>query len=42
MRRDFGERSVPEPRISDATFYKGHSRYGGMEISKARKLRGAG
>jgi putative transposase len=26
--------------ISDATFYKWRSRYGGMEISDARKLRG--
>ena len=25
--------------ISDATFYKWRSRYGGMEISEARKLR---
>jgi putative transposase len=26
--------------ISDATFYKWRSRYGGMEISDARKLKG--
>ena len=26
-------------RVSDATFYKWRSRYGGMEISDARKLR---
>jgi putative transposase len=26
--------------VSDATFYKWRSRYGGMEISDARKLRG--
>ena len=26
--------------ISDATFYKWRSRYGGMEISEARKLKG--
>lgn len=28
--------------ISDATFYKWRSRYGGIEISEARKLKGAG
>ena len=28
--------------ISDATFYKWRSRYGGMEISDARKLEGPG
>jgi putative transposase len=27
--------------ISDATFYKWRSRYGGMEVSDARKLKGA-
>ena len=26
--------------VSDATFYKWRSRYGGMEISDARKLKG--
>ena len=26
--------------ISDATFYKWRSRYGGMEVSDARKLKG--
>jgi putative transposase len=26
--------------VSDATFYKWRSRYGGMEISDARRLRG--
>ena len=26
--------------VSDATFYKWRSRYGGMEISEARKLKG--
>ncbi len=30
---------MPEARISDATFYKWRSRYGGMEVSEARKLK---
>ena len=28
-----------KPRISDATFYKGRSRYGGLEGSEARRLK---
>jgi putative transposase len=30
---------VPEYGISDATFYKWRSRFGGMEISDTRKLK---
>jgi putative transposase len=30
---------VPEDGVSNATFYKWRSRYGGMEISDARKLK---
>lgn len=30
---------MPQHAISDATFYKWRSRYGGMEISDARKLK---
>jgi putative transposase len=30
---------VPQARISDATFYNWRSRYGGMEVSDARRLK---
>jgi putative transposase len=30
---------VPEARISDATFYKWRSRFGGMEVQDAKRLR---
>jgi putative transposase len=30
---------VPEARDSDATFYGWRSRYGGMEVSDARRLK---
>ena len=34
-----GGRAVRKYGISDATFYKSRSRYGGMEVSDARKLK---
>jgi putative transposase len=30
---------VPQAGISDATFYKWRSKYGGLEVSDARKLK---
>ena len=30
---------MPQARISDATFYKWKAKYGGMEVSDARRLR---
>jgi putative transposase len=30
---------VPAPRISRATFYKWKSKYGGLEVSDARRLK---
>jgi len=37
--RNVGSRTAPKHGISDATFYKWRSRFGGMEISGARKLK---
>ena len=30
---------MPQARVSDATFYKWRSRFGGMEVSDAKRLR---
>ncbi|MGX1350488.1 putative transposase [Bradyrhizobium elkanii] len=32
-------RSGPEARISEATFYNWKAKYGGMDVSEARRLR---
>jgi putative transposase len=31
---------VPEAGISEATFYKWKSKYGGMDVSEAKRLKG--
>ena len=38
--RDDGSVSVRQHGMSDATFYKWRSKYGGMDASEARRLRG--
>ena len=34
-----GSGAVPKHGMSDATFYKWKSRYGGLEVSEAKRLR---
>jgi len=37
--RNFGERALPQPRISDATYYNWKSKYGGMSASDLKRLK---
>jgi putative transposase len=35
----FGDGALPQVGVSDATFYKWRSKYGGMDVSEAKRLK---
>jgi putative transposase len=37
--RRFGRRSVPQAGVSDASIYKWKAKFGGMDVSKAKRPR---